>query len=225
MLARGEGRLRQTANDIASAAGQILAIPCDVSQPSQIERAYQQIQRDLGTPTILVNNAGLGGPFHRLDEVSYEEWELIFSTNVKSVFTLCRLSLPLMKSAGFGRIVNIASIQAHTGASRSSTYVASKHAVVGYTKAIAAEWGRFGITCNAISPGYLATDMGLNSFDKDQVHFIQERIPVQRMGTPDEIADLIVFLTTKQAAYLNGCVIVADGGLLADLGSFSKQER
>ena len=161
---------------------------------------------------------GWGGPFHRIDEVSDGEWERIFGTNVKGVFNCCRAVLPHMKERQFGRIVNIASIQAHIGASRSSTYVARKHAVIGYTVAIAAEWGRWGITCNAVSPGYVATEMGLDPSNPNHGSFIHERIPAGRIASPDEIAEVIWFLTSANAGYVNGSTIVADGGLLSDVG-------
>jgi 3-oxoacyl-[acyl-carrier protein] reductase len=192
---------------------------CDVGQPQSIDAALDEVESKLGTPTVLVNNAGVGGPFHRIDEVSTDEWDWIFSTNVKSVFYFSKLILPKMKALGTGRIVNIASIQGLVGAAQSSTYVASKHAMIGYTRAIAAEWGEYGITCNAVCPGYVDTKMGIQPDQKqDYLKQVLARSPVKRIATPDEIATLVGFLVTPSAAYLNGSVLVADGGITASLG-------
>ena len=119
-----------------------------------------------------------------------------------------------MRDAGVGRIVNIASIEALTGASESAHYIASKHALIGYTKAIAAEWGRFGITSNAVCPGFVATEMAAG-FDPAK---ITPRIPAGRFADPAEISRIVAFLVAEESSYLNGSVITADGGLLADLG-------
>ena len=163
--------------------------------------------------------AGVGGPFHRVDQVSDEEWDWIFHTNVKSVLHFCRPLLPAMKQRGFGRVINIASIQGLVGAARSSTYVASKHAMIGYTRAIAAEWGPFGITCNAICPGYVETRMGIQEEAvSGQRRRVLARTPTRRVATPEEIAYLVLSLVDDRAGHVNGSVLVADGGILADAG-------
>jgi 3-oxoacyl-[acyl-carrier protein] reductase len=210
---------KQTAALLDAPGVKVLAVRCDVSKDDAVRRAVAVVRRQLGEPSILVNNAGIGGPFHRIDEVSNREWDQIMSTNLRSVFLFARSLLPGMKARGFGRIVNIASVHGLFGAARSSTYVASKHAMIGYTRAIAAEWGAFGITCNAVCPGYVETAMGAQD-DKIQDHRrrVLERTPVGRIAMPDEVAALVGQLTDRRTAYVNGAVIVIDGGLTAHLG-------
>lgn len=192
---------------------------CDVALANPVHEVIATVEKEMGPVHVLVNNAGVGGPFHRVDEVSDVEWEWVFSTNVKSVLNFCRVLLPKMKRRAYGRVVNIASIQGLLGAARSSTYVASKHAVVGYTRAIAAEWGPHGITCNAVCPGYVDTRMGIqnNAISRHQKRVVL-RTPVRRVATPMEIAHLVRTLVMPNAGYVNGSVIVMDGGISADVG-------
>jgi 3-oxoacyl-[acyl-carrier protein] reductase len=202
-----------------------VSVPCDLRSSDQIKDAVSKVVGSLGEPTILVNNAGMTGPFHWIDEVSDDEWETIFFTNVRAAFLLSKRLLPMMKRAGHGRIVNIASIQAHIAMARSSTYIASKYALVGYTKAIAAEWGRWGITCNAVSPGYAETTTGLHPGSiESHRRFVRTRIPAGRMGSPEDVANYVAFLSSREAGYVNGTTAVVDGGLLADLGFQADEE-
>jgi 3-oxoacyl-[acyl-carrier protein] reductase len=215
--ARGIGAAIVDALKPAMAVAALDIDTCDVSKSADVERAIAKTEKELGTPTVLVNNAGYGGPFHRADEVSEEEWDSIFATNVKGAFLFSRALLPGMKARGFGRIVNVASIQGLAGAARSSTYVASKHALIGYTRAIAAEWGEHGITCNAVCPGYIDTKMGAGG-DGSYLARVLERSPVKRQGTPGEIAALVAHLVGPHGGYINGATLVADGGILASVG-------
>ncbi|HEV8146351.1 MAG TPA: SDR family NAD(P)-dependent oxidoreductase [Bryobacteraceae bacterium] len=214
LLARDQTALEAAASEIRAAGGDCAVCPCDVTDRSSVDAAIAQATAVLGPPTMLVNNAGYGGPFQILSDSSDADYDQVFHTNVRAAFWFCRALLPGMRAAGFGRIVNIASIEALTGASESAHYIASKHALIGYTKAIAAEWGRFGITSNAICPGFIATEMAAG-FDPAK---ITPRIPAGRFADPAEIARIVAFLAAEESSYLNGSVITADGGLLADLG-------
>ncbi len=208
---------RRTADAIGKSGGMAVAIACDVSRPAAVERAFARVTRDLGEIAILVNNAGVGGPFHRIDEVSLEEWDWVMGTNLKSVFLLSRLALPRMRKKRFGRVINIASIQGLAGSPRSSTYVASKHGVVGYTRAIAAEWGEHGITCNAICPGYVDTRMGAQKKFAEHGKIVR-RTPVKRLAKPEEVASLAAWVSGPESGYLNGAILTLDGGITADIG-------
>lgn len=197
----------------------LAAIVCDVGSSESVNAMFLQAKSEVGIPNILINNAGIGGPFHRVDEVSDDEWYSIINTNLKSVFNLSRSLLPEMKKNQFGRIVNIASIQGYLGASLSSTYVASKHGVIGYTRAIAAEWGTYGITCNAICPGYVNTPMGAQDAKQENHRLkIIDKIPLNRIAEPDEIAHCVNYLISKEAGYISGSVITIDGGLSCHIG-------
>jgi len=184
-------------------------VECDVGNRESVERALAAVEADLGTPTVLVNNAGFGGPFHRIDEVEDDEWERVVSTNLRSVFYLSRRLLPKMKAAGFGRIVNIASIYGLKGGARSSTYSAAKHGVIGYTQSLADEWGAFGITCNAICPGYVDTP----AVSAEAAKIAIAKTPVGRLGKPEEIAALVAHLCGPQSGYINGVAWAVDGGI------------
>lgn len=204
---------------IRKSGGEALAIRCDVGIREDVENAISTIEAQFGTPLVLINNAGVGGPFHRVDQVSDDEWEWIINTNLKSVFLFTRNLLPKMKEQGYGRIVNVASIQGLLGSAHSSTYVASKHGMIGYTKTIAAEWGHHGITCNAVCPGYVDTALGVQT-DKisDYMQRVLEKSPVKRVASPDEIAALILHLVGPHGGYINGASYTIDGGISSHVG-------
>ena len=220
LLARQSAPLAKLTHELAKGSDLVRGIACDVSRKQSVEKAFSAIERELGVPGIIVNNAGVGGPFHRVDEVSDREWRAIFATNLDSVFYTSRIVLPKMKREGFGRIVNIASIQGLFGGAWSSTYVATKHAMVGYTKAIAAEWGAYGITCNAVCPGYIDTRMTENRSRRvSGSEALQRIIPARRLGLPAEVAATVFHLVGPDGGYLNGGSFVIDGGLTAQLGA------
>ncbi|MEW9672238.1 SDR family NAD(P)-dependent oxidoreductase [Ammoniphilus sp. 3BR4] len=226
VLDRDEQSALKVAQQIEREGGLALAISCDVGKRDDVEEAITVVERKWGTPLILVNNAGVGGPFHRVDQVSDEEWDWIINTNLKSVFLFTRNLLPKMKEAGYGRIINIASIQGLLGSAHSSTYVASKHGMIGYTKTIAAEWGRFGITCNAICPGYVDTQMGIRPEDiSDYYQRVMEKSPVKRVAHPIEIAALVAHLAGEHGGYINGASYTIDGGISAHVGITSDLEQ
>jgi 3-oxoacyl-[acyl-carrier protein] reductase len=204
LLARDTGAIETLSGQLGHAA----AVPCDLTSWESVEQAFACMDQ-FPAPSVLVNNAAIGGPFHRIDEVDDAEWADIFHTNVRAPFWMCRKYLPAMKQQHFGRVVNISSVLGVVGGTRSSTYIAAKHALVGYTKAVACEWGEFGITANAVCPGYVDTAMHGPSVVTPPLH----NIPAGRLGTPEEIAELVAFLCSPQAAYINGAAILADGGL------------
>jgi 3-oxoacyl-[acyl-carrier protein] reductase len=197
--------------------------PCiaDLARPDFLAVIEAQANAALRATRVLINNAGYGGPFETLDHVEDDTFDAVFDTNVRALFSLCRRLLPAMKKDAFGRIVNIASVLGLVGSPGSSTYVASKHAVIGYTRAIAAEWGPHGITCNAVCPGYIDTAMGAgqaNAMMTDYRQRVQARIPTGAMGQPDDVARMVVELSRNENGYLNGAVLTIDGGTSASLG-------
>jgi 3-oxoacyl-[acyl-carrier protein] reductase len=214
-----EPEAKAVADQIVEAGYAAMAIACDVGRREDVENAITTLEREFGAITVLVNNAGVGGPFHRVDEVSDDEWEWIINTNLKSVFLFTRNLLPKMKEQQHGRIVNIASIQGLYGSAYSSTYVASKHGMIGYTKTIAAEWGEHGITCNAICPGYVDTALGVQT-DKisDYMQRVLAKSPVKRIAKPEEIAALALHLVGPFGGYINGSAYVIDGGITSHVG-------
>lgn len=215
LLARELARLNKVAELIQAQGGDCTCYHCDVSNAAEINALINLIEGELtDTQLIMINNAGFGGPFHLTTQVSEEEWDLAFATNVKAPFLFCKRLLPLMKANNYGRIINIASIYGSFGGAFSSTYSASKHALVGYSKSIAVEWGKWNITCNVISPGYMDAGMGIASVESGYSKVINQ-IPSHRLGLPEEVAQLVAQLIQPGSSYINGADIMVDGGLTA----------
>ncbi|WP_257454071.1 SDR family NAD(P)-dependent oxidoreductase [Archangium lipolyticum] len=215
---RDEEALSRLEKKLTSSGAQARSFICDVADEAAVNAALARLETSMGVPGVIVNNAGYGGPFHRVDQVSTEEWNTLFGVNVDGVRHFCQWALPRMKAGGYGRIVNISSIQGLFGGALSSTYVATKHALVGYTKAIAAEWGPYGITCNAVCPGYTDTEM-LAKADPGLRKELLRRIPAGRFATPEEVARMVAFLAGPFAGYINGSALVIDGGLSSHLAN------
>ena len=217
LLGRDGDALEAVRQRILAAGGSAIALKCDVTGRAWVDEAVSQIRRLCGNPAALINNAGAGGPFHRTNDVTDAEWDLAFATNVRSAFWFSRAFLPGMRDAGFGRIVNISSVYGLSGGAESSVYAATKHALVGYTKSIACEWGKFGVTCNAICPGFVATPMLHTSGIDQQISSWPG--PSGRAGMPEEVAALAAFLVRDEAAFINGATLAIDGGLSAGMES------
>ena len=217
LLGRDRERLAAVAGEVRALGAEAEVLVCDLASIDAVELALDGLLQAWGRIDVLVNNAGFGGPFHRVDEVSIPEWTTLFTTNMTAVHALTRKLLPGMKERGFGRIVNISSIQGLFGGAGSSTYASTKHAMNGYTHTVAVEWGAFGITCNAICPGYIETDMLAGYPDEDFKAQLRARIPVHRFGRPEEVASLAAFLAGDAAAFINGAMLTIDGGMSASL--------
>ncbi|MCU0823223.1 MAG: SDR family oxidoreductase [Leptospira sp.] len=187
--------------------------------PFVLERSIQKILHEcqsMGEIYGIVHNAGFGGPYHPITDVSIDEWQNIFRVNIDSLFLLVKELLPNFKKNKFGRIIAIASSLSLVGQSNSVTYSSSKHALVGFIKSIADEWGKFGITANCISPGYVDTKMGVKE-NEVPGHFdeIIQKTPVKRIADPSEIARVVNFLLQKESGYISGANWTVDGGLTA----------
>jgi 3-oxoacyl-[acyl-carrier protein] reductase len=214
-----EEHAESAARRVRERGGLAKAIRCDVSSSSDVEASLSAVERDLGPPSILVHAAGFGGPFRPVDEVPIDEWDRIIGTNLKSAFLLSKWHLPRMKSRGFGRIVFIASVQGLYGARLSTAYVASKHGLVGFARALAVEWGEFGITSNAVCPGYVNTAMGAQPEARPgHLERILDRTPSRRIAEPSEVASMVAYLVSDAARHVNGAALVIDGGITADIG-------
>lgn len=187
-----------------------IVVGADVSRRDEVERMVQQTLVAFGHVDILINNAGINRD-RALARMSMEQWQEVIETNLNSVFYCTSLVVPSMIKQKWGRIVSIASAVGQMGNIGQSNYAATKAGVVGFTKTIALELARYNITANAISPGFLATDMVL-SLSEDVQQAILARIPVGRLGQPEEIARLCRFLVAE-GDYITGAQIQINGGI------------
>jgi acetoacetyl-CoA reductase len=172
-----------------------------------------RVEKELGPVDILVNNAGItkDGMFHKMTR---DQWYSVINTNLNSLFNMCRPVIEGMRERGFGRIVNISSVNAQKGQMGQSNYSASKAGDIGFTKALALENASKGITVNAICPGYIATEM-VKAVRKEVLDAqILPQIPVRRLGEPEEVARCVVFLASDDAGFITGSTLSANGGQL-----------
>ena len=183
----------------------------DVGDFDACQTTMGQIEKDIGPVDVLVNNAGItrDGMFHRM---TAEQWYAVINTNLNSLFNVTRQVIEGMRSRGFGRIINISSINGQKGQMGQSNYSAAKAGDIGFTKALAQENAFKGITVNAICPGYIGTEM-VRAIDPAVLEKnIIPQIPVGRLGEPEEIARCVVFLASDDAGFITGSTLAANGG-------------
>lgn len=188
--------------------GGILAIPCDVSDADSVKRAIEAAKKRFSKIDILINNAGISKSGLFID-MTDEEWRDVFAVNVNGVYNTTKAVLPDMLSRGDGAIVNVASVWGEIGASMETAYSASKAAVIGFTKALAKEIAMSGVRVNAVAPGAIDTDM-LKSYTQSEIKELCNEIPMGRLGSPEEVAQAILFLA--QNKYITGSVLDINGG-------------
>lgn len=221
VAARSAGEIERVATELTAAGHEVAAIACDVADPDSVERLLEAALERLGAVEILVNCAGVASsaPLRRQ---TLEQWRHLFAVNAEGTFLACRAFLPGMVEGGWGRIVNIASLAGRTGAPYVSAYSASKHAVVGFTRSLAAEVAARGVTVNAVCPGYVATPMTERSIEnisaktglssEDARRRLVEANPQGRLIEPEEVAFVVAALCDERASGVNGQAIGIDGG-------------
>ena len=217
LTARSEDALNENAEAIRSAGGTASVVRLDVTDESAVVDAVAKTVADAGRLDILVNNAGRA---HRAPilEADSADWDAVVQTNLTSFFTLSREAARPMVENGWGRIINIGSIMSQIARPGVSAYVATKHAVAGLTKALAVELGPKGVTANAIGPGYFRTELTEPlQHDPEFSRMIETRCPVGRWGEAAELGGVAVFLASDAAAYINGHLLIVDGGLTISL--------
>lgn len=205
----------QVAAGINSNGGVAKALKVNVALVGDIDSMIDTAVKEYGTLDILVNNAGIMDGFEPVGDITDERWDLIFDINTKSVMRSTRKALPIFLEKGKGVIVNTASTGGVSGIYAGATYTASKHAVVGLTKNTAFMYANKGIRCNAIAPGATATNISasmknINEFGVSRTQLTQAVIP--RVGTPEEIAQVALFLASDDSSFVNGAIIAADAG-------------
>jgi 3-oxoacyl-[acyl-carrier protein] reductase len=207
-----------TVKEIENGGGRALAIGADVSKTDQVNAAIERIAADLGEPTVLVNNAGITRDA-MLFKMTDEAWDAVVNVNLRGPFLMCRAVQKYMTEQKWGRIVNVTSSSA-LGNRGQANYSATKAGLEGFTKTLAKELGKFGITANAVAPHFIATDMtqgmaaSLKMTFEDLVATYSKQIPVARVGQPADVAHAISFLVSEGAGFVSGQVLYVAGGPL-----------
>ena len=209
-----EARVADTVAAIKDAGGTAMALGADVSKRDQVFAAVAKLREAFGPITVLVNNAGVTD-FTPFEEITDELWDFVYAVNVRGPMLMTQAVLPDMKAANWGRIVNVSSSSAQTGALNMITYSSSKGAVVTMTRSMAQEFGPFGITANNIPPGsVMNTIMSEANRDRFQIptEVLLKTIPVRRMGEPEDIANGCAFLCQESSGYITGQTLGVNGG-------------
>src|ERR1700691_1327963 len=210
----------KTAADIRAAGGKAAAFTLDVTDRDACRAVAAKVASEVGAVTILVNSAGINrrNPFTADADAVIKDWQDIMAINLNGVFNVTHAFLAALR-AGKGRIVNIASIQSfmHVRTPNSPAYTTSKHGVLGFTRALAAELGKDGVRVNAIGPGFIETPLNAQARanNPDLIKIFVDHTPLGRAGTPDDIVGPAIFLASDLSAYVTGAIVMADGGYRA----------
>lgn len=202
----GEG-----ATAAAAALPRAIGLTVDVSDPDQVQAMVDAAVEQYGGLDVLVNNAAIV-PFKAWDEIDFAEWRRIMAVNLDGVFLTCRAASDEMRKKGYGRIVNVASNVLVAGTPNLAHYVASKGGVFGFTRALATELGKYGITVNAVAPGLTETEGVMASPHAAAFDFVQSLQAIPRHGIAADIAPSVAFLASEEAAWVTGSMLVVDGG-------------
>lgn len=199
-------------SQIQAAGGQAIAAQCDVSNVVQAQALVDRAREEFGRVDVLVNNAGTTRDT-LIMRMTEEDWDLVIDTNLKGAFNCIKAASRPMVKQRYGRIVNVTSVSGLDGNAGQANYASAKAGLVGLTKTVAKELGSRGITCNAVAPGYVATDL-TSSLPEDLVQLAIERAPLGRAGTGEDIAAAVAFLASDEASFVTGQILAVDGGLL-----------
>ncbi len=189
--------------------GQAVALQANISKADETERLFNEINASIGTVDVLINNAGITRD-KSFKKMNLEEWEAVIDTNLSSVFNTTKLALPAMLDQKYGRIINISSVIGQSGGFGQTNYAAAKAGLIGFSKSLALETAKSGITVNTICPGFIGTDM-VNAMPEEVLNSIISKIPVNRLGLPSDIAKGVKFLI--ESSYMTGQSLNINGGL------------
>lgn len=206
-----EEKGKKTAAEINAAGGKASFLKVNTSNFAEVEAASKKVVEQYGKYEILINNAGITRD-STLKKMTPELWQQVIDVNLTGVFYCAKCAADIMTEQGWGRIVNASSVVALYGNFGQTNYVATKAGLIGMTKTMARELGKKGVTVNAVAPGFILTDM-VRKMPEEVLKSMEDKVPVKRLGKPEEIAAAYAFLASDDAAYINGTVISVDGGM------------
>ncbi len=217
---RRANEAEQTASQLREDGVDAAAWTCDVSIPEEVQATVLEIAAHFDRIDILHNNAGVvvAGSVHTL---AIEDWDRVFSVNIRGMFLVCKAVIPIMQAQGGGAIVNTASISGIVGEPHLAAYNASKGAVINFTRHLAVDYARDGIRCNCVCPGWIDTGFNDPIFAADHLDaegvrvLVEQDVPMNRQGSAEEVAPAVAFLASDDAAYITGHPLVVDGGQMA----------
>lgn len=215
LLSRDQAKLAETLAMVRAAGAEAESYLCDVREEEQVKQTAEKIKARFGAAHILVNNAGTAIRKNIID-FTFEEWRSLTDTNITGVFLMCKYIVPLMKGQGYGRVINLTSIMAHVSSTGRGVYSATKHAVLGLTRALALELVEDKINVVAISPGFVATDLtAALRADPAKNQALMDQTPMGRWGKPEEIAAMALYICSDAAGFMTGSDVLVDGGWCA----------
>jgi NAD(P)-dependent dehydrogenase (short-subunit alcohol dehydrogenase family) len=216
VVARSREEIAQTASEIEQIGRRGLAVQADVSSPDEVGRMVDTVLETFGKTDILFNAAGVRavGPS---EELPYEDWKKVIDVNLTGSFLCSQCVAEPMKKAGYGKIIMVGSMQAHSGAPFRAAYIASKTGLVGLARGLGVEWAKYGINVNVLSPGYFETDIILHQIKIGQLDLeaIKRRTPMERIGRMEDLFGPAIFLASKESDFMCGQALIVDGGWMA----------
>ncbi len=205
----------ETVSLIQQAGGDAFFVKADTSSSEENEALVKQTLDHYGALHISCNNAGVGGPSAPVGEYDIAAWDKVISINLSGVFYGMHYQIPAILQSGGGSVVNIASILGQVGFANSSAYVAAKHGVVGLTKNAGLEYGTKGVRVNAVGPAFISTPLISQNMNQEAIDALSAKHAMNRLGTPEEVAEIVLWLSSDKASFVTGAYYAVDGGYLA----------